>query len=289
MIAVETACVWIALFLYAASTVGFVIAVTFGNERFERVALHAAQAGLIAHAIAIGARWVRVGHGPYLGFYEVASLMAFLTVAFLVWLVWRYPGFLPVGVVVMPVAMLILGGSMLVSREAEAVTGALASLWLIIHVIFANLAYGAYVAAFALSAAFLMRDYGRDGGRLASLLERLPSQPVIDDLTYRFVGAGFVFQGVMIASGAIWANEAWGRYWGWDAIEIWSLIAWAVYAIYLHLRLTLGWKGRRAAWVAVISLPVIVFSLLGVPLVYDSIHGAYLYTWDVGPSVRTPC
>ncbi len=278
MIALETAGVWAALFLYAASTVGFVLAVTFGRERFERVALGLAQAGLVVHAVAIGARWARTGHGPYLGFYEVASLMALLTVAALAWLVWRYPGFLPAGAAVMPVALLILGGSLLVSREAEAVSGALASLWLVIHVIFANLAYGSYVAAFALSAAFLMRDYGRDGGTLKMLLDRLPEQPVIDDLTYRFVGAGFVFQGIMIASGAIWANEAWGRYWGWDPMEIWSLIAWAVYAIYLHLRLTLGWQGRRAAWVAVVSLPVIVFSLLGVPLVYNSIHGAYLYT-----------
>jgi cytochrome c-type biogenesis protein CcsB len=278
MIALETAAMWFAVFAYAASSIGFVLALAFGRGFFEVLALRSAQAGLFIHAVAIGARWIRTGHGPYLGFYEVASLMAFLTVALLVWMGWRYPGFLPTGAVVMPVALLIMGGSMLVSREAEAVSGALASLWLIIHVIFANLAYGCYVAAFALSAAFLMREQGRGGGRFAPLLTRLPGQSVIDDLTYRFVGAGFVFQGIMIASGAIWANEAWGRYWGWDPMEIWSLIAWAIYAIYLHLRLTLGWEGRRAAWVAVLSLPLIVFSLLGVPLAYDSIHGAYLYT-----------
>lgn len=278
MIAVENAAIWVAVFAYALATLGFVAAVAFGRERFEGIALRCAQLGIAAHAVGIGARWVHTGHGPYLGFYEVASLMSFVTVAFLVWLVWRYPGFLVAGVAVMPVALLMLGGSMLVSREAEAVSGSLASLWLVVHVIFANAAYGCYLASFALSAAFLLRDGGIRSGRFAALLNRVPDQPVIDGLTYRFVGAGFVFQGVMIASGAIWANQAWGRYWGWDAIETWSLIAWAVYAIYLHLRLTLGWEGRRAAWVAVISLPVIVFSLLGVPLVYESIHGAYLYT-----------
>ena len=94
--------------------------------------------------------------------------------------------------------------------------------------------------------------------------------------TIRFVGAGFVFQGIMIASGSIWANEAWGRYWGWDAVETWSLIAWAIYAVYLHLTLTLGWRGRKAAWVAILALPVSLFSLLGVPIAYNSIHGAYL-------------
>jgi ABC-type transport system involved in cytochrome c biogenesis permease subunit len=80
----------------------------------------------------------------------------------------------------------------------------------------------------------------------------------------------------MIASGAVWANEAWGRYWAWDPMETWSLVAWAVYALHLHLTLTLGWRGTKAAWVLVIALPVIVFSLLGVPVVYNSIHGAYL-------------
>lgn len=269
---------WIAVIVYAVSAGAFIVGTVFLRQVIVRAALWIAGAGLAVHTVGIGVRWIRTGHGPYLGFYEVSSLMAWITVAFLIWLVWRYPGFRAAGIAVMPVALLMMGGAMLVSKESEPVAGALASVWLIVHVVFANLAYGAYVAAFALAAAFLMRDYGRDGGKLKTLLAKLPEQTVIDDLTYRFVGVGFISQGIMIASGAIWANEAWGRYWAWDPMETWSLIAWAVYAIYLHLRLTLGWGGRRAAWVAVISLFVIVFSLLGVPLVYESIHGAYLYT-----------
>ncbi|MHB9002728.1 MAG: cytochrome c biogenesis protein CcsA, partial [Coriobacteriia bacterium] len=77
-------------------------------------------------------------------------------------------------------------------------------------------------------------------------------------------------------AGAIWANEAWGRYWAWDPIETWSLISWVVYAAYLHARLTLAWRGRRSALFAMLALPVVVFALIGVPLVYRSIHGAYL-------------
>lgn len=275
---VETITIWLAVLVYAAASVAFIIGTAFVKRAVIAAALWIASAGLVSHGIGIVARWIRTGHGPYLGFHEVASLMAFLTVALFVWLSWRYPGFRPVGAAVMPVAFLMMGGAMLVSRESEAVSGALASVWLIVHVVFANLAYGAYVAAFALSAGFLMRERGLERSRFRELLAKLPDQATMDDLTYRFVGAGFVFQGVMIASGAIWANQAWGRYWGWDPIEIWSLIAWSVFAIYLHLRLTMGWSGARAAWVAVIALPVIVFSLLGVPLVYDSIHGAYLYT-----------
>ncbi len=271
----ETIGMWFATAAYAAASALFVVSFVFGREGAGRVAFFASAAGLSAHGVGIVVRWIRVGHGPYLGFYEIASLLAFLGVGAFTWLVWRHRGLAALGTVLMPVTFLMLGGAMLASKEAVPVSGALASFWLIIHVAFANLAYGAYAAAFVLAGGYLLRARAREG-RLRASLNRLPAQEVTDDLTFRFVGAGFLFQGVMIASGAIWANEAWGRYWGWDPMETWSLVAWAVYAVYLHLRLTLGWKGERAAWVAVVSLPIIVFSLLGVPLAYPSIHGAYL-------------
>lgn len=108
------------------------------------------------------------------------------------------------------------------------------------------------------------------------MLAKLPPPDTIDELSVKFVGVGFIFLSIMIAAGSIWANEAWGRYWGWDPIETWSLITWLVYAGYLHSRYTLGWRGRRSAWFAVAALPFILFTLFGVPSVYNSIHGAYL-------------
>lgn len=270
----EVGLMWVAVLGYAGST-ALHIASAFFNRAVRAVTV-VTSAGAVAHAASIVLRWVRVGHGPYLGFYEVASLMAFISVAMLLWMVWRWPGLKAVGVAVMPIAFLMLGGSLLASDEASAVTGALVSVWLGIHVIFANLAYGSYLVAFALAVAFLLRDAKRLPERVRAVVDRFPDSRLIDGLTMRFVGAGFILQGVMIASGAIWANEAWGRYWGWDPMEVWCLLAWLVYAVYLHMTLTLGWRGRRAAWVVVIALPVIVFSLLGVPLLYDSIHGAYL-------------
>ncbi len=265
--------------LYAFASASLVLAVVFSNVKAERWGLCFAAVGFVAQAVSIAMRWIRVGHGPSLGFYEVASALSFIGVGLFLFLVFKYRAFAIAGAVIMPLSLLILGASMLASKGAGQVTGSLASVWLAIHVLFANLAYGCYAAAFVLSVAFLMRDHAQSAARpprLEPLLERFPPQEIVDGLTFKFVGAGFLFQGIMIASGAIWANEAWGRYWGWDPMETWSLIAWAVYAVYLHLRLTIGWEGRRAAWVAVIALPVIIFSLLGVPLAYKSIHGAYL-------------
>ncbi len=273
--ALELLSIWAAIFAYAAASVAFTVGTVFGRPTTEMLALRLAWVGLVAQAISIGSRWIRIGHGPYLGFYEVSSLLAFMAVGGFLLVVRRYPGVRIAGVAILPVTFLILGASLLVNTEARAVTGSLASFWLVIHVIFANLAFGAYAVSFALAIAFLLKDSGAEH-RYQALLDKFPQQDVLDALTYRFVGAGFVFQTIMITSGAIWANEAWGRYWGWDPVETWSLIAWAIYAIYLHLTLTLGWRGRRAAWIAVIALPVILFSLLGVPIAYNSIHGAYL-------------
>jgi cytochrome c-type biogenesis protein CcsB len=266
---------WAAVTLYAAGAVLFVVQFVFRRRTLLSAALWVSLAGLAPHAAAIAVRWVRIGHGPYLGFYEVVSSFAFATVLVFGLILFRYRSLAPIGVFIMPIAFLLLGGSMLAPKAGLEVTGKLASWWLFIHVSFAKLAYGAFIASFVLALLFLMRERWSQG-RLADVLAKLPSQDVVDDLSFRFVAVGFIFLGIMIAAGAIWANEAWGRYWGWDAIETWSLIAWIVYAVYLHLRLTMRWRGKKAAWVCVVALPVVLFALIGVPVVYNSIHGAYL-------------
>ena len=266
--------VWAAVTLYAAGAIVFVVGFVFGREAIVRTGGWVAVVGLVPHLLAIGVRWARVGHGPYLGFFEVVSSFALVSVLAFALLVWRYRSLRAVGLVLLPLAFLLMAGAMLAPRADVALTPTLASWWLTIHVTFAKLTYGSFMVSFVLALVYLVR--GRARGAWANLLEKLPSQAVIDDLSFKFVSVGFIFLTIMIVAGAIWANEAWGRYWGWDPVETWSLISWLVYAAYLHLRMTWGWKGRKAAWVAVLALPVLVFALIGVPLVYNSIHGAYI-------------
>ena len=98
----------------------------------------------------------------------------------------------------------------------------------------------------------------------------------MDDLTARFVLAGFLLWGIMIVSGAIWANESWCRYWTWDPIETWSLVVWIIYAVYLHLRFTLRWRGQRLALFAIVAMPIALFCLVGIPTVFNTIHAGYI-------------
>jgi len=271
----EIVTMWAAVTLYAAGSIAYTVGTVFLRKAVVRIALWISLAGLIPHTVGIVIRWSRLGHGPYLGFYEVVSSYAWLSVIVLALLTWRYHRLRNVGIIVMPIAFLLLAGAMFAPKSELAITGMLASYWLMIHVTFAKLAYASFIASFAVAVAYLARDRGHSGA-FGEMLEKLPDQETLDDLSFRFVGVGFIFLSIMIAAGAIWANEAWGRYWGWDPIETWSLISWLVYAAYLHARLTLGWKGRKSTWFAAAALPVVVFALIGVPLVYKSIHGAYL-------------
>ncbi|MDO8986669.1 MAG: c-type cytochrome biogenesis protein CcsB [Coriobacteriia bacterium] len=270
----EIVLMWTAVTCYALSAMLFSIAVVVRKQAVFRWGLMMGLLGLLPHAIAIGVRWDRVGHPPALGFYEVVSSYAFISVSAFGLLAWRRRNMAPLGVVLMPISFLLLGAAMFTSRADLELTSTLASWWLNIHVAFAKLSYGAFVVSFALALVYLYRE--RAKGALADVLAKLPAQEIIDDLEFRFAGVGFVFLGVMIVAGAIWADQAWGRYWAWDPIETWSLISWVVYALYLHTRLTLGWRGRKSALLAISALLVVLFAFIGVPLVYQSIHGAYL-------------
>jgi cytochrome c-type biogenesis protein CcsB len=276
--AVEIVLMWIALTFYVVGTAMFVGGVVFEREKWTRRAVVASAIGLLPQTISMALRWIRIGHGPYLGYYELTSTLTFFTVLLLVGMAWRYPKTSSAGIVIMPVALLLIGAAMTAPKGGLDVSPTLASYWLFIHVVFSDLAFGAFVASFGLAVAYVIR--ARSGeGRWAHRLSRLPDQETLDRLSGRFVIAGFLFWGIMVASGAIWANEAWGRYWGWDPIETWSLVVWIIYAVYLHLRLTLRWRGEKLAWYAIIAMPAALFCLAGIPFLYKaSIHTGYLAT-----------
>lgn len=278
-VTIEVVVMWAAVTLYAVSAIVNTVATVFRLHRLQSFVVSIGALGAATQLVALIGRWIRLGHGPYLGFYEVVSSYALIAVIFWLILAWRFRGLRVLGVVVMPLAFLALAGSMLAPKAGFEITPTLASWWLAVHVTFAKLSYGAFVGAFFVSILFLLR--APIERRLApDIAEKIPSQNVLDDLSFRLVAIGFVFLGVMIAAGAIWANEAWGRYWGWDPIETWSLIAWLVYAAVLHARLMMGVRGRKFAWLAAAALPVVLFALVGVPVVYHSIHGAYLLGTD---------
>jgi len=267
----EIVVTWLALTCYAAATAMFAMGVIFSKETVTKRSVLVCVAGLALQAASLGIRWVRVGHGPYLGFYEVAAALVLFVVAAFVLSALRTPRLAGAGIGIMPVALLLMGGSMLAQGSDMPMTAKLSSWWLFVHVMFANLAFGAFALSFGCAIVYVVRSRSA-AGKWAKRFEKLPVQEVLENLTVRFVLVGFLFWAMMIATGAIWANEAWGRYWGWDPIETWSLIVWIIYAVYLHVRFTLRWTGERLAWFAIVAMPLALFALIGIPLAFNTPH-----------------
>jgi len=142
---------------------------------------------------------------------------------------------------------------------------ALQSPWLLLHVVTATVAYGAFGVAFCLALIYLYR------GKEVPAVEqnRLAG---IDRLIYRLVSWGFLFMSLVLITGAVWAEEVWGSWWSWDPKETFALVTWLAYAFYLHGRRTKEWKGRRAAWVVVIGFLVVIFTLFGVTFLLPGVH-----------------
>ncbi|MHC4155012.1 MAG: cytochrome c biogenesis protein CcsA [Planctomycetota bacterium] len=223
---------------------------------------------LCLHTAAGIVRWVASGHAPVTDSYELNLTGMWFTV--LVFLIFQKLGKIDasIGLVVTPIAFLVLGQG-LVSRSETAPMGqAFKSLWLIVHVVFAWLAFGCYAIATGAAILLLLREKFSNH----NVAKRIPPSGALDLAGYRFIVLGFINHAVMLVSGTIWAKKLWGHYWSWDALETWSLIAFLFYAVYLHTRAFLKWKMQRAAWLAILGLVVVAISFWGVEWFAPSVH-----------------
>ena len=152
---------------------------------------------------------------------------------------------------------------------------ALKSTWLVIHVAAAIISGGVFLLANCIAAPYLFLDrYESTSGRPEWAL-KLPSLDVLDQLSYRLVAFVFPLWTFAVIAGAIWAEAAWGRYWGWDPKEVWAFITWVAYAAYLHARVTIGWRGRKAAWLCLFAGSTFLFNY-----VYVNIWGSGKHTYS---------
>lgn len=185
----------------------------------------------------------------------------------------RWLGIFVVGAVLLDLGLAV---TVLYTESAELVP-ALKSWWLVIHVSAAIICAGGFTLAAAFAAAYLIRESGeRRAGEGAQptgwLASRLPSSQTLDRFTFRAVAFTFPLWTFAVVAGAIWAENAWGRYWGWDPKETWAFITWVLFAGYLHARSTAGWKGRRAAWIALLGYLAFLFNYFGVNLFLPGLH-----------------
>ncbi len=255
--------------LYAVAFVLLILEVAL-EKRSGRGARVIGAMGISLHLLGIAVRWVAVGHGPVVTKYENLSSYAFVIAAVALYFLLRKQSVRQLGLVLYPAAFLLIGLGLYSGPEAQNLPPTFTGIWLVLHVCFYFLAFGTAVTAVGAS---LLLMTGKGDGRSPD--KRLPSSEELDRTSYRYAGLAFAFWGIGMLTGSIWAFNAWGRYWGWDPVETWSLLTWLVLGIYLHARRFYAWEGRRAAWLLIVSFGFALMSLFGTTLLENSIHAVY--------------
>ncbi len=176
------------------------------------------------------------------------------------------------GVFILPVVFFLMAFSSLptTSKEIVPLIPALQSQWLVWHVMLSFIGEAAFAVAFGTSIMYLIRNRSKDGSFVS---KSFPALTTLDIISYRAIIIGFpIFTIGALIFGAIWAKYAWGDYWSWDPKETWALITWVVYALYLHVRIVHGWKGKVAAWISIIGFLATMFTLFGVNYLLSGLH-----------------
>jgi cytochrome c-type biogenesis protein CcsB len=249
------------------------------DERVGRAGLAVLYLGiglLFACIVLRGLATTRVPWGNMYEFINLTCMSGLVAGA----IVLRRPQYRPLWVfLLLPVLILLTVSGRWLYANAAPVMPALQSYWLPIHVSVVSLGSGVFLVAGIASILFLLRtsrfgdpDAQEAEGALARVVQRFPDAQTLDRIAYRTTIFAFPVFGFGVIFGAIWAEEAWGRYWGWDPKETVSFIAWVVYAAYLHARSTAGWRDRKAAWINVVGFVAMVFNLFFVNLVTVGLH-----------------
>lgn len=243
--------------------------------------------GFLFHLGGDVTRGIAAGRVPWSNMYEFALTGTLLIVAVYLGVLIRYDlRFL--GTFITGLVAVLLGGTAIwFYTDIVPLMDPLKSVWLVIHVFVASLATALFALAFGLSVLQLMQ--ARREAKIAALanaegeasvalkagpgfLRTLPSAEALESLAYRFAILGFIFWTFTLIAGSIWANDAWGRYWGFDTKEVWTFVIWVLYAGYIHARATRGWRGSRSAWLSIIGFTAVLFNFTIVNMFFKGLH-----------------
>jgi cytochrome c-type biogenesis protein CcsB len=241
-------------------------------EQFGRIGVALTVIGFLLSVAGVLTRALAAERAPWGNMFEFTiTAMALFVGAYLI-LVWR-AGLRWLGLPVTLLAAVGNGLAVTVFYVAVApLVPALHSVWFLIHIVAAAISGAAFTVGGVMSILYLIKRRAEERGTVRGYLRRLPDSRRIDVIAYRFLAFAFPLWTFTVVAGAIWAQYAWGRYWGWDPKETWALVTWVIYACYLHARSTAGWRGTKAAVIAIIGLASFWFNFVGINLLVSGLH-----------------
>ncbi|MDR2256751.1 MAG: c-type cytochrome biogenesis protein CcsB [Arthrobacter sp.] len=242
-----------------------------------RVAIAVMILAVAVHLVAVITRSIAAGRVPWGNMYEFMTTGAFIVAAvFLVALIFKDIRFMGVFVAGLVVVMM-CAATMGFATPVQPLQPALQSPWLIIHVSLAVIASALFTLTFAMAVLQLIQSrrqkvLAAGGEDKLPWMRLVPSATSLENAAYRINALAFVLWTITVILGAVWAEAAWGRYWGWDVKEVWSFIIWVLYAGYLHARATRGWTGNRSAWLSIVGYACVIFNFTAVNIIFPGYH-----------------
>jgi len=261
----------IATLFYLLGTLTYFFYLIFLKEYLSRFSLIIVSIGFVSHTLALLTRYAEAGYTPITNLHESLSFFAWMIIGILLIANLKYKVKV-LGSFLTPIALVIMLFAFALPKEILPLAPVLKSFWHPFHVIFAFLGNAIFALTFCCGVMYLIQEHQLKSKKIGAITKRLPSLNVLDDLNYQSLTYGFPLLTLGIITGAVWAENAWGRYWGWDPKETWSLITWFLYAALLHQRLTVGWRGRKAAIMAIVGFMAVLFTFLGVNLILPGLH-----------------
>ncbi len=238
-----------------------------------RIALALTVLGFAVHVLAIVLRGIANAHAPWANMFEFAVTgTAAIVGVYLVVTAIRDVRFIGSYITGMA-ALLLMLASMNVYVDVVPLPPPLQSGWLIVHILVAVLGTGFFALGAGFSIAQLLQARRETGATdKPRFLQAFPTSQALENLAYRVNVIGFAFWTFTLIAGAIWAEHAWGRYWGWDTKEVWTFIIWVVFAGYIHARATRGWRGAPSAWLSIVGFAAVLFNFTVVNLFFKGMH-----------------
>jgi cytochrome c-type biogenesis protein CcsB len=256
---------------YLLGTLAYLSHIVFLKEFLARTAATIVSIGFASHCLAILTRYVEAGYTPVTNLHESLSFFAWMIVGVLLIANLKYKVKV-LGAFLTSIALILMLIALALPKEILPQAPVLRSFWHPFHVFFAFLGNAIFTLAFGCGVIYLIQEHQLKSKKMGAVARRLPSLKALDDLNYQALTFGFPSLTLAIITGSVWADYAWGRYWGWDPKETWSLITWFLYAAMLHQRLTVGWRGRKAAIMAIAGFFSLLFTFLGVSLLLPGLH-----------------
>jgi cytochrome c-type biogenesis protein CcsB len=264
----------ITIFFYMLSSAKYFAYLFLQKNYLQKAGFYLLAAGFLCHTTAIGYGFIQSGHFPVHNFHQTLSLISWTIVG--VFLIFQYRFRLKIlGIFAAPLAALVMVIASRLPSAPHQADNILNSIWLVAHVITIFIGEASFALACGVGLLYLLQEHAIKSKHHGFFFRRLPSLDLLDTTGYACIVVGFTMLTLGLITGFIYAKSVWGRFWSWDPKEIWSGITWLLYAALLHQRLTVGWRGRRAAIMAIIGFAVILFTFLGVNFLLQGHHGEF--------------